>query len=147
MEATEINQQAPVVSRKEIVTRAPLDAVWAAHTDIPDWPTWNPAITRAELEGPLKVGAYFHWETEGLAISSTISEVIPGRRIVWSGTVNGILGIHQWTFTPISDGVLIHTEESWEGVPVEERATELQMALDSSLEAWLEHLKRYVERE
>ena len=51
-----------------------------------------------------------------MAITSTVRELIPGKRIVWDGTVGGILGIHAWTFTPHNGGTLVRTDESWEGV-------------------------------
>jgi hypothetical protein len=41
--------------------------------------------------------------------------------------------------------VLVRTEESWEGEPVEAQVETLQAALDGSLRAWLENLKRAAE--
>src|SRR2546429_8272312 len=40
------------------------------------------------------------------------------RRIVWGGPAQGIVAVHVWTLEPREDGVLVHTEESWEGEPV-----------------------------
>jgi hypothetical protein len=75
--AMEINQNAPIVARHEIIIGAPLQTVWQVHTRIANWPDWNPDIVRAELTEPIAVGTVFHWETSGLAISSTIGEVVP----------------------------------------------------------------------
>ena len=116
MPRVDINRQAPIVSSHEIVVAAPPQQVWDAHTRIRDWPEWNQGITRAAIAGQLEVGASFDWETAGMAITSTVRELIPGKRIVWDGTVGGILGIHAWTFTPHNGGTLVRTDESWEGV-------------------------------
>ena len=36
---------------------APRERVWALWTDIPGWPSWNPGVVRAELDGPPAEGA------------------------------------------------------------------------------------------
>ena len=43
------------------------------------------------------------------------------------------------------DGVLVHTEESWDGEPVRAQPEEMQRALDGSLRGWLQHLKHEAE--
>jgi hypothetical protein len=48
--------------------------------------------------------------------------------------------------TPTDHGVLVHTEESWEGEAVRAQPETLQQALDASLRAWLDNLKRAAER-
>ncbi|MEV4252511.1 hypothetical protein AB0J52_05020 [Spirillospora sp. NPDC049652] len=50
-----------------------------------------------------------------------------------------------WTFTPTSDGVLVHTEESWTGAPVLANQAALQTALDNSLRNWVTNLKHQAE--
>lgn len=144
---SEINRDAPVVSDRTIVVRAPISAVWAVHMAVPDWPSWNPAVTRAEMDGPAGVGVSFRWSTAGMDITSTIHEIAHERDVLWSGTAGGILGVHHWTFMPVEDGVRVQTEESWEGGPVEGKEPELQAALDGSLDDWLARLKAHVERE
>ena len=47
--------------------------------------------------------------------------------------------------TPGEDGVLVHTEESWDGDPVRAQPEEMQQALDGSLRAWLQSLKHKAE--
>ena len=95
--------------------------------------------------GRLHVGSQWRWLTSGLDITSTVQEVRPNRRIVWGGPVNGITAVHVWTFTPMSDGVLVHTEESWGGAPVDADPSTAQAALDASLRSWLLNLKAEVE--
>jgi len=137
----DIDENAPVITRDEILIDAPLERVWGLHTDISSWSGWLPDIDASTIEGPLAVGTVFRWQTYGLSIESTIQEIDPPRRIVWSGPAQGITAIHVWTMTPSVEGVVVHTEESWEGDPVRAQPKEMQQALDGSLRAWLQSLK------
>lgn len=74
-------------------------------------------------------------------IASTIGELVPQRRIAWSGLVQGIMGIHVWRFTATEDGVVVQTEESRHGEPVQIQIEFRQQALDQSIRSWLESLK------
>ena len=40
-----------------IETPATRERVWALYTDVPRWPSWNPGVGRAELDGPVREGA------------------------------------------------------------------------------------------
>ncbi|MFD5063980.1 SRPBCC family protein [Streptomyces sp. NPDC058394] len=139
-----IDATAPVITRDDILIRAPRSTVWAVQTHVANWPSWQPGVTavRRTDTGRLRVGSTFIWDVEGLHVTSTVSQVEPGRRIVWGGTGNGITAVHVWTLTPTRDGVLVHTEESWQGAPVDADVPTAQAALDASLRAWLENLKR-----
>ena len=137
----DINENAPVITRDEILIDAPLERVWGLHTDISSWSEWLPDIDASTIEGRLAVGTVFRWQTYGMSIESTIQEIDPPRRIVWSGPAQGITATHVWTMTPSVDGVVVRTEESWEGDPVRAQPKEMQQALDGSLRAWLESLK------
>ena len=47
-----IDPDAPVAGTSEIVIEAPPDTVWDVLTAIDDWPTWNPDVKEASLQGP-----------------------------------------------------------------------------------------------
>lgn len=141
-----IDETAPVIVRLSTVVDAPLETVWAAHTDIGSWPSWNADVDRTQLDGPLAPGTSFRWQTHGLDITSTIRELIPGRRIVWGGPADGIDGIHVWTFEQTGDQVTVHTEESWSGAPVDAMTEELGTGLHHSLTNWLTALKARAEQ-
>jgi uncharacterized protein YndB with AHSA1/START domain len=145
MRTMDIDENAPVITRDEILIDAPIDSIWSLHTDISSWSEWLPDIDASTMEGPLEVGTVFHWQTYGLSIESTIQEIDPPRRIAWSGPAQGIMAIHLWTMTPSENGVLVHTEESWDGEPVRAQPGEMQQALDGSLRAWLQSLKHMAE--
>jgi len=138
----DIDPTAAVVTRDEILIHASLDAVWKAHTDISAWPQWRPEVPAARLDGELAVGSVFHWEEGGLHITSTVTEIVPFRRLVWTGPAQGINAVHVWEFTPLNDDVLVRTAESWAGEPVTAQAATLQPLLDASLRRWLLHLKQ-----
>ncbi|MFG2488484.1 MULTISPECIES: SRPBCC family protein [Streptomyces] len=141
-----IDTTAPVVVSLTTVIDAPLATVWELHTDIDNWPVWNADIDRARLNGPWAAGTSFTWLTHGLNITSTIRELVPGKRIVWGGTVEGIVGIHVWAFEQSDAGVVVHTEESWSGEPVEAAVEEFAAALMGSLQGWLDCLKARAEQ-
>lgn len=75
-----IDLQAPVISRHGAVIDAPLEVLWRLHTGVEAWPTWQPDIETARLDGSFAPGSTFSWHTAGLDIESTIYEVEPERR-------------------------------------------------------------------
>jgi uncharacterized protein YndB with AHSA1/START domain len=137
----DINRNAPVITRDAIVIAAPLSTVWKVLTDIAAWPEWQQDINRASLEGPLATGTVFHWSTAGLDIASTIGALVPQERIAWSGHAQGIMDVHVWRLTPLSNGVRVQTEGSWDGEGVQRERDRMQQALDRSIHSWLERLK------
>jgi uncharacterized protein YndB with AHSA1/START domain len=145
MGTMDIDENAPVITRDEILIDAPLSTVWDLHTDISSWSQWLPDIDSSTIEGALEVGTVFHWQTFGLSRESTILEIEPPRRIVWSGPAQGIMAVHLWTMTPSENGVLVHTEESWDGEPVRAQPEEMQRVLEDSLRGWLQNLKHKAE--
>src|SRR6476620_3029008 len=141
----DINEDAPVITRDEILIEAPIETAWEIQTDVDEWPSWQPEVNGAHAEGPLEVGSTFRWQTAGLDIMSTVEEIDAPRRIVWGGSAQGIVAVHVWTFEPRDRAVLVRTGESWEGHPVTVRAETLQDAVDASLKAGLENLKHAAE--
>ena len=114
----DINGDAPVITRDEIVISAPIQAIWDIQTDVAGWPSWQPDVDGADADGPLAEGSAFRWQTAGLDITSTVEEVAAPHRIVWGGPAQGIVAVHVWTLEEQDDGVLVRTAESWEGEPV-----------------------------
>lgn len=97
------------------------------------------------MQGALQVGSAFEWEEAGLKITSTVQEIQPFRRIVWTGPAQGIDAVHVWEFTATANGVHVHTEESWTGEVVSANKAQLQPLLDGALADWLTRLKRMAE--
>ena len=142
MTPNDIDTRAPVISRHSAVIEAPIEVLWGLHTGVDAWPSWQPDIETARLDGPFAPGSTFSWHTGGLDIDSTIYRVEPERRTLWGGPAHGIVGIHEWTFTPLGDGVVrVETAESWSGEPIVADVGTMQDALDGSLVDWLGHLR------
>ena len=92
------------------------------------------------------------WTSSGFSVTSTIydvspptGDVSPRSRTLWGGTAQGITGIHEWTFRDMTQGVIVATNESFAGEPVEADPAVMQSLLDTSLIAWLGHLKTAAE--
>lgn len=79
----DINTDAPVITRDEILISAPIQTIWDIQTDVAGWPSWQPDVDSAETDGPLMVGSVFRWQTAGLDITSTVEEYDAPHRIVW----------------------------------------------------------------
>jgi uncharacterized protein YndB with AHSA1/START domain len=66
-------------------TQAPAsrERVWALWTDISGWPSWNPGVARAELDGPLAEGATGTVRAKGGPTSTLrVLAIEPERRFV-----------------------------------------------------------------
>jgi uncharacterized protein YndB with AHSA1/START domain len=140
-----INEQATLIAHKEILIQAPPQAVWQIHTAINSWGQWHPGITKSKLDGPLVTGSVFQWQTGGLTLTSTIQVVEPNQRIGWTGKGLGTQASHLWTLQPHQDGTLLTTEESMDGWLVMVLKLIMPKFLDSSLDTWLQSLKRRAE--
>ena len=138
---TGIDSDAPVRAHHEIDINAPLDTIWRLHADVNNWPTWQTDITAAHINGAFQPGSSFEWTSYGFTVVSTIYAMAERSRVLWGGTSGGITGVHEWVFSETPTGVHVTTDESFAGGPVETDITGMQSALDSSLAAWLAHLK------
>lgn len=143
---SEINQHAPVVGWSEIEIDAGPDVAWDVLTAIGSWPSWNPAVTSVSFEGGIEEGSEFSWKAGPGTITSTIRDVEPMRRIVWTGTTFGIKAIHVHTLEPRAGGTLVRTEESYDGLVARVLRRRLQKTLDVALDDALAHLKAEAER-
>ena len=141
----EINAQAPLVARKEIFIQASPDKVWDIQTNINSWKDWQPDISRAQLIGALTVGSVFRWTSGGFAVTSTLQEVEPKRRIAWTGEAFGSNAKHIWILRPQGDGTLVTTEESMEGWLILLLKPLMPRFLEQSLDVWLSSLKTKAE--
>ena len=83
----------------------------------------------------------FNWRTARMRIACTDYQVHHGRRILWGGAANDIIGIHERLCRPIVAGTEVVTRESFSGRPVDADVAEMQRQLDRSLESWLAAVK------
>jgi hypothetical protein len=90
----DINRQASLVTRKELLILTQPHTVWEIHTGIDAWSRWQPGIALSKLEGSLRVGSVFQWKTGGITITSTVQVVEPYERIGWTGRALGTQAKH-----------------------------------------------------
>ena len=148
MNPDDIDRDAPVIAHLERVVSAPVEKVWALHTDVAGWPSWQKDIAAARLDGSFLPDASFTWTAKGLdePVTSTIYAVEPGRSTLWGGPSAGITGVHRWTFTAVTAGTKVVTEESWAGDPIAADLTGAKQTLEDSLVRWLGFLDEAVAR-
>jgi len=142
----ETKANAPAFARHEILVNASVEKVWGLLSDIDHWSSWQPDIPRAGLEGPLAPGTTFRWKSGGASVVSVIQEVVALRRLGWTGKAMGARARHLWVLEPRGGSVIVRTEESFEGWIVVLLKGMMQKTLDTSLKAWLRHLKETAER-
>jgi uncharacterized protein YndB with AHSA1/START domain len=136
---------AKAMSQSTIVIDAPLEKVWRLVVDIDRWPAWNTAVESARLDGVLEVGAVFNWKSGGLGIRSTIREIDPMRRLVWTGKTIGTSAVHSWLFKATARGVEVTTSETFDGWLPSVMPRTMQRKLDETLPALLKSLKAAAE--
>jgi uncharacterized protein YndB with AHSA1/START domain len=143
---TEVNDQAPVVGASEIEIAAAPEVVWDVLTAIDGWPSWNPQVKSASLEGEIAEGSVFRWKAGPGTITSTLRRVEPPRLIAWTGKTLGIDAIHVYFLEPRGGNTFVRTKESYEGLVARLFRGPLQKTLDNALEDGLQHLKAEAER-
>jgi uncharacterized protein YndB with AHSA1/START domain len=111
----DIDHSAPAVSTHELLVEAPAQKIWDLLADVDQWSTWNPTAKSAKLSGPFQAGTSFNWKSGGVSIVSTIREVAPASRLVWTGNAIGTRAIHVWSLQSVPGGVLVHTPKPFEG--------------------------------
>jgi hypothetical protein len=140
-----INNSAPASATHEITINAPLEVIWNLITEITRWSAWNPAVSKAKLNGSFAPGTTFDWKSNGFAIHSTLQEIAPMSRLVWTGKALGTSAIHVWTFEAVGDGLRVRTAESFDGWLVKLMRGSMTKTLDGALTAWLQRLKQTAE--
>ena len=120
--------------------------VWDVLTAVERWPSWNPDVKSATLDGSLAERGRFRWKAGPSTITSTIERLEPPRFLSWSGRTLGLTAIHEWKLEPKGDGTLVSTEESMEGLAARLLRGSFQKRLEKSLETWLAGLKQEAER-
>jgi hypothetical protein len=141
-----INEQAPAKSTRELHIEATCEVVWRLLADINNWPRWNPAVSRARLDGPFAPGSIFRWKSGGSSLVSTIQDVERPTRVTWTGETFGVTGVHVWNLKAVGTGVLVSTSESFDGWLVRLFRWPFQRLLDKALEEALRSLKAAAEK-
>lgn len=135
----ESDTHAPVAANGSVEVAASPVLVWRLMSQIEDWPTWNPDIKMARLDGRLEAGSRFTWKAGPGTIHSELTEVSPGSVIAWTGSMLDIRAHHVWRISETGAGTVVSTDETWSGLLPRlfpgSMTKSLQKAIDSGLVA------------
>ncbi|MDF9798056.1 uncharacterized protein YndB with AHSA1/START domain [Catalinimonas alkaloidigena] len=140
----EVNPKAPVIERKEIEIKAPVESVWKVLTDIKRWPEWQENVKSAKLKGKGEVaeGREFVWKAGGLSFHSQLHTVEPQQAFGRTGKIMGAFAIHNWTLSEKKDNTIVTVEESLEGFFPSLMKKSFQKNLSAGMEKSLKELKQ-----
>jgi uncharacterized protein YndB with AHSA1/START domain len=141
-----IDRYAPVVGTSETEIAAAPEVVWEVLIGIAHWPSWNPDVKSAAVDGELAEGSEFRWKAGPGTITSTLQRIERPRRITWTGRTFGVNAMHAYALEPRGGKTFVRTEESYDGFVARRFRGQLQKRLDRALDDGLRHLKTEVER-
>jgi hypothetical protein len=84
----DINRAAPAIASGEAFIDADPKTVFSVISAIGAWPSWNPDVKSAELDGPVEPGTGFRWKAGASSLTSTLQVVDPPHEIAWTGDGN-----------------------------------------------------------
>jgi uncharacterized protein YndB with AHSA1/START domain len=141
----DIDRNAPISASGSVeIAASPLD-VWEILADIASWPSWNPDVREARLDGELAIGTAFMWRAGPGTITSVLRSVEPGREIGWTGKTMGIDAVHVWRIQSTPGGSRLTAEESWSGWPTRLMRTRMERTLREAVLSGLYNLKAEAE--
>ena len=138
--------QSPVVASAEVQIEADIEVVWKLLSSIDHWPEWNADVRSATIYGALAPGSIFVWRAGHMTVTSTIFQVNRPHLLAWTGRSLGIAATHTWHMESKGEGVLVRTEESWEGPFPLLFGWLAKKLLQGSIESWLSQLKAAAEK-
>jgi uncharacterized protein YndB with AHSA1/START domain len=111
--------KADLFAHNELTINATCERVWSHIINAKRWPSWYPNSKSVEILGGdpvLRDGTVFRWTTFGLAIESTVHELVPNQRLGWFGYAPGAKPsfYHSWYLQPT--GVMCHVVMDEAGV-------------------------------
>ncbi len=141
-----IYKTSPVVASAEVEMGADIELVWKLLSTMDHWPEWNSDVRSAKIYGALTPGSHFIWKAGHMTITSTISQVYKPHLLAWTGRSLGIAATHTWHMESKREGVLVRTEESWEGPFPLLLPWLAKKLLQESIQSWLQQLKAAAEK-
>ena len=141
----DIDPNASITASGSVDVSASPSEVWTILSDIGQWPSWNPDVREARLEGDLAVGARFRWRAGPGTITSVLRSVDPQRELGWTGESMGLHAVHVWRIEPRPGGARVTTSESWTGWPTRLMHKRMERTLHDAVVHGLHNLKAEVE--
>lgn len=109
---------------EEIITiNAPVAKVWNLFRDLTCWADWNSILSDvSSAETCLIEGGRFSCCIRPYAFSvyfqPKVIEIVPEKKIVWTGRKYWISSLHEFFFEETSEGSVIKSRETFSGPPV-----------------------------
>ncbi|MGM0595113.1 MAG: SRPBCC family protein, partial [Pseudomonadota bacterium] len=140
--ATDPKRSAPVYVEFSRDIDAPPSLVWELLSDIRGWPQWNAAVSDVMVLGELEPGTEFRWKSDRVLIVSTLQEVVPTERLLWTGRSPGVRATHLWRIESRGEGTRLYTAECFEGLLSRLLARPMTRMLGETLEQTLQRLQQ-----
>jgi hypothetical protein len=107
-----------MVIEHSIVIHADMDTAWDIFTDMTCWNTWNRVARNVSSEPEaITEGKWFRFCISPFSIpvhiEPVVDEVIPQKRVVWSGARFGIRARHEFLFSETQQGTALTSRESF----------------------------------
>lgn len=105
-----------MIISESIVINAPLKRVWHTFNDLSCWKDWSTVVSNVTSDSKqLAEGKTFKFcirpFTFPMNIEPVVEEVIPGQRVVWSGSKHGITARHEFHFAEQDGKTLLTSRE------------------------------------
>jgi hypothetical protein len=112
-----------MIIKESVVIKSSLEHVWDTFTDLTCWQDWSTVVTKVSSDNDRIIeGGRFKFCIRPFDIpvhlEPVVDEVVPFKRIVWSGKKHGITARHEFTFR-VKDGVVqLKSKETFSGIMV-----------------------------
>jgi hypothetical protein len=113
-----------VFVEESIVIDAGIDRVWETFTDITCWKDWSKTLEPLPVKDAGKIieGARLKFCIRPFSLPVTfepeVQEVLPNKRILWTGSRYGIHARHEFLFEEVGKGVRLTSRETFVGLPL-----------------------------
>lgn len=109
-----------MVIGESILINAPVKKVWNTFTDLTCWKDWNTVCGDVSAKTKrITKGKSFKFCIRPfdipIHIEPVVEEVIPEKRIVWSGSKHGVDASHEFTFEKKGERTLLRSRETFSG--------------------------------
>jgi hypothetical protein len=111
----EINTNAPVLVRKEILVEALIGKIWGLLADVNQWKYWQPEVSDPVLERPFAKGSVIRYKALYQSLALTLLEVVPPRHLAWTGESSGLVLTTIWNLEETPEGTRVKADSTWEG--------------------------------